>query len=155
MGCRSEQQALLQSISAARREKLEAGIDSWRILPSPLREERLARFNQFFDLTPKEKDKALEKLTEAERQQMDKIIGKYDKLSKADRAACLKSFGEFTAMSLEERQQFLKNAERWRLMSPDERQAWRDLVTMVPGWPPLPAPPMPPGFPVPVATNVN
>ncbi len=136
-----QKQALQQSISPARREKLEAGITEWQLLPPPLRQERLARFNQFFDLTPKEKEKALEKLTEAERQQMDKILGKYNKLSKADRVACLKSFGEFTAMSLEERQQFLKNAERWRLMSPDERQAWRELVQKLPD----DLPPYPPG----------
>jgi len=47
-------------------------------------------------------------------------------------------------------------------MSPKERQTWRDLVTQVPEWPPLPPalmPPMPPQLtqrlhPV-AATNPN
>ena len=159
-GNAGQKQALLQSISPARREKLEAGIGTWRLLPPGQREKMIARFNQFFELKPGEKEKALEKVAEAERQQMDKIVGKFDKLSKADREACMKSFAEFTSMSLEERQQFLKNAERWRLMSPDERQAWRELVQKLPDdQPPLPpglepAPPLPPADPAgPAVTN--
>jgi hypothetical protein len=51
-------------------------------------------------------------------------------------------------MSPADRAEFLKNAERWAQMSPQERQAWRDVVSNVPLWPPLPTalikPPMPP-----------
>jgi hypothetical protein len=151
-GTPEEKRALLQGISPARREKLEAGIATWQLLPPPLREQRLARFNRFFELTTDEKEKSIAALTEAERQQLEKILGKFDRLSKADREAALKSFSGFTAMSVEERQQFLKNAERWRLLSPDERQAWRELVQKLPA----DAPPFPPGYTppaAPMATN--
>ena len=50
-------------------------------------------------------------------------------------------------MSALEKQDFLKNAERWSQLSPKERQTWRDLVTHVPEWPPMPPdlmPPLPP-----------
>ena len=131
-GAEDERQALLKSISPARRAKLEAGIARWRDIPEPLRQKMLAGFNQFFELTPAEQAKALDTLSEAERGQMEKVLGRFDKLPREQREACVKSFAKFTSLSLAERQQFLKNAERWRLMSPDERQAWRDLVEKLP-----------------------
>ena len=47
-------------------------------------------------------------------------------------------------MTPRERMEFLKNAERWSQMSPKDRQVWRDLVTHVPLWPPVPPSIMPP-----------
>jgi hypothetical protein len=146
---------LLAEISPRRRAQLEAGMARWGALSEEQRRKTCERFDQFFELTPREKEKALNTLSEAERQQMEKTLRTFENLPKAERELCVRSFEKFASLSLEERQQFLKNAERWRLMSADERQAWRDLVTMVPGWPALAAPPMPPGFPTPVATNMN
>ena len=152
-------------ISAARRVKLEAGIERWQSLPETKRAEITKRFGQFFDLTPKEKEKALRTLSDAERQQMEKTLRSFEKLPRDQRVQCVRAFEKFAGMSLDERQQFLKNAERWRAMSPGERQSWRDLVGKVPQWPPMPPgfgvpagklpapPPLPPGISVPMATN--
>jgi hypothetical protein len=150
-----------QVISPARRQKLEAGIAWWGALSEPKHRELLDRFNQFFNLTPKEKQKALNTISEAERRQMEKTLRAFGKLPKAQRAQCIQSFAKFARMSVEERQQFLKNAERWRLMSPDERQAWRELVSKLPEVPPTPPgldsalPPSLPGLSQPQVTNKN
>ena len=153
---------LKQVISPARRQKLEAGIAHWNALSDAKRRELLDRFNQFFDLTPNEKQMALNTLSEAERRQMERTLRSFGKLPKEQRTQCIQSFKKFAGMSVEERQQFLKNAERWRLMSPDERQAWRDVVAKLPELPPTP-PGLDPSQPVrvplrltkPTATNRN
>lgn len=135
-------------ISPARREKLQAGIDQWRALPEAQRRKIAIRFNQFFDLTATEKDKALEIVSDAERAQIEKTLRTYGNLPPQQRIQCLRSFEKFASLSVEERQQFLKNAERWKLMTPSERQDWRELVTKL-SQPPLPgSTPMPPLPPV-------
>ena len=126
------------------------------------RQKIAAQFNQFFELTPMEKKKALNTLSDAERQQMEKTLETFGKLPPAQRLKCIRAFTEFAGMSAPEKQDFLKNAQRWSQLSPKERQTWRDLVTHVPEWPPLPPalmPPIPPQLtqrlhPV-AATNPN
>jgi len=149
-----QRQEILKTISPGRRERLEAGVARWRESSESERQDMLARFNDFFDLTPKEKDKALSTFSEAERRQMEKALRTFENLPKVQRAQCIQSFEKFASMTLEERQQFLKNAERWRLMRPEERQAWRDLVAKLPQMPPsppgfdsFPPPPNPPRLP--------
>ena len=148
-GTEEQKQAVRQNLSPARREKLEAGIAGWQKLPAAQRDKLLARFNQFFDLTPTEKARSLGNFSEAERQQMEKTLRRFEKLPKLQREQCVQSFAQFTAMSLDERQQFLKNAERWKLMPAAERERWRELVQKIPAaaapMPPLP-PPVPPRF---------
>src|SRR5262245_21826416 len=118
-------------MSPERKQKLEEGIRQWQALSEEERERIMSSFNQFFNLTPQEKEKALRTLSDAERRQIDKTLRKYSELSGAKRAACIGSFEKFADLSLEERQDFLKNADRWKLMTPDERQAWKDLVSKV------------------------
>ena len=106
------------------------------------------QFNRFFEFTPEEKNLALNTLSAAERAQMEKTLETFDKLPPAQRAQCIRAFTEFAGMSSQDRAEFLKNAESWSKMPPKERQAWRDLVSEVPKWPPVPPtlimPPMPP-----------
>jgi hypothetical protein len=117
-----------------------------------------AQVNQFFELTPDEKQKTLNTLSDAERAQMEKTLQSFEKLPSAQRAECVNAFAKFAGMDARQQSEFLKNAARWSEMSPAERQAWRDLVVNVPQWPPLPV-----GFTVPVpgksgpspATNQN
>jgi hypothetical protein len=119
------------------------------------------QFNQFFELTPAEKEKTLDSLSDAERSQMEKTLQSFDQLPLAQRSECMRNFTRFAEMSPQERAEFLQNARLWAKMSPKERQAWRDLVAHVPLWPPLPpsvlAPPLPPlpkvSSPPAVATN--
>jgi hypothetical protein len=155
---REQRTNILAGISPERRAQLEAGMARWGALSEGQRRRTCERFDQFFELTPRERDKALKTLSEAERQQMEKTLRTFEKLPKAQRELCVRSFEKFASLGLEERQLFLKNAERWRLMSPAERQAWRELVGKMPEWPPMPPdapPPLPPGFPAPVATNIH
>jgi hypothetical protein len=138
---------LTNGISAARREALERGVKQLQAMPEEKRQELIARFYHFFDLTPQEKAKTLGTLSEPEQRQIEKTLRQFGQLPPAQRAQCVRSFEKFTSLSLAERQQFLKNAERWKLMSPDERQAWKDLVEKLAMQPLLPdsspLPPMP------------
>ena len=131
----------------------------WNALPEDQRQKITAQFNQFFELTPEEKKESLKTLSDAERQQMEKTLEMFGQLPPWQRQQCIRAFTEFASMSAQEKQDFLKNAQRWSQMSPEERQPWRDLVTHVPEWPPLP-----PGLGMPstmpsvhpfVATNHN
>ena len=155
---REQRTNILAGISPERRMQLEAGMARWDALSEKQRRKTCERFDQFFELTPREKEKALQTLSEAGRRQMEKTLRTFEKLPKAQREQCVRSFKKFAGLSLAERQLFLKNAERWRLMSSDERQAWRELVAQMPEWPPLPPlppPPLPSDFPVPAASNPN
>lgn len=136
----------------------------WAALSETQRRQMIAQFNQFFELTPDEKQETLNTLSDAERAQMQKTLQAFGNLTPDQRDECIRAFAKFSAMSADEKDEFLKNAERWSQMSPKERQAWRDLVTDVPEWPPLPpgfmaTMPVPPTPPAPtpvrdaVATN--
>jgi hypothetical protein len=129
----------------------------WDKLSEDQRQKITAQCSRFFELTPMEKKKTLNTLSDAERQQMEKTLETFGKLPPAQRLKCIRAFTEFAGLSVQEKQDFLKNAQRWAQMSPKDRQTWRDLVTHVPEWPPLPSalimPPMPPAFHAPLATN--
>jgi predicted Fe-S protein YdhL (DUF1289 family) len=158
--------SLMNSTNAApepgvQRGPTDAEQARWQALSEEERRKITAQFNQFFGLTPVEKQKTLNTLSNTGHAQMEKTLQSFDKLPPAQRAQCIRAFTKFAGMSPAERAEFLKNAERWSQLSPKERQAWRDLVAQVPLWPPLPParimPPMPPhppqrSHPV-VATN--
>ncbi len=135
----------------------------WNALTENDRGRITDEFNQFFELTPAEKQKTLNTLSDAERTQMENALQSFDKLPPIQRIQCVRAFTQFAGMSPADRAEFLKNAERWSQLPPKERQAWRDLVAQVPLWPPLPAalimPPKPPPLPLHprpmVATNRN
>jgi Protein of unknown function (DUF3106) len=130
----------------------------WDALSENERRQIAGGFNQFFDLTPDEKQKTLNTLSDAERRQMEKTLQAFEKMPPAQRDECVSAFAKFASMTAQQQAEFLKNAERWSAMSPAERQAWRDLVVNVPQWPPLPI-----GFVLPIpgesgpgmATNHN
>jgi Protein of unknown function (DUF3106) len=128
----------------------------WNSLSEIERQQVAAGFNQFFNLNAEEKQKTLNTLSEAERQQMEKTLQTFEAMPAAQRAECVNAFTKFASMNAVEKAEFLKNAERWSEMSPTERQAWRDLVVNVPQWPPLPIgfmPPAPTDTSPAVATN--
>src|ERR1700690_333997 len=110
----------------------------WNSYSAAERQKITTRFNQFFELTPGEKQESLKTLSDAERQQMEKTLAMFGRLPPEQRQQCIRAFTEFAGLSAPEKQEFLENARRWSQMSPKERQTWRDLVTQVPEWPPLP-----------------
>lgn len=134
----------------------------WNALSANERQKISDQFNQFFELTMDEKQKTLNTLSSAERRQMETTLLTFSNLPPVQRLQCLRAFTEFASMLAKDRAEFLKNAEHWSQMSPKERQAWRDLVSAVPAWPPIPTaslmPPKPPKI-LPhsrlVATNVD
>jgi len=133
----------------------------WTAMTETQRKQIAANVNQFFELTPDEKQAALNTLSDAERKQMEKTLQAFDKLPPDQREECVRAFAKFASMNASEKQEFLRNAQRWVQMSPADRQTWRDLVENVPAWPPLPPgfiappspPPLPPGFHSVATTN--
>jgi Protein of unknown function (DUF3106) len=123
----------------------------WTAMTEAQRNQIAANVDQFFALTPEEKQAALDTLSDVERQQMEKTLQAFDRLPSDQREECERAFAKFASMSASEKQEFLRNAARWSQMSPADRQAWRDLVANVPQWPPLPQgfimPPPPPPLP--------
>jgi hypothetical protein len=142
-----QRRRILSQISPERRAKLEAGLDTWRVIPPAQRQKILKSFNDFFELNAEEQARALGKLSDAEKQQMEKTLQAYGKLTPRQRAECIQSFQKFASMGLAERQTFLKNAERWKLMSAEEREQWRNLVEFAPIQPPMPEGFNPPPLP--------
>lgn len=148
------------------RDLVKSRLDQWNLLPPAVQKELLAsddalhyfahvettntaaaseaqqkisaQFNQFFELTPKEKTQTLATLSQAERAQMEKTLKSFEQLPAQQRQQCVKNYAKFAGMGAAERAEFLKSAEHWSQMSPQERQTWRDLVAHVPRWPPLP-----------------
>ncbi len=139
---------LLQDLPPARRQKVEKELEGWRLLPAEQRERMCNRFQEFFELNPKEKQKTLGALSEQERAQMERTLQKFQQLQPEQRRHCIRSFSKFASMSLPERNEFLKKAEMWQNMSSTDRKAWRELVNKLPQMPPLPPglkfPPLPP-----------
>jgi hypothetical protein len=135
----------------------EAESAHWNELSEAEHRQITAGFNQFFELTPDEKQTALKTLSETERRQMEKTLQSFEKMPATQRTECVNAFAKFANMNALEQAEFLKNAQRWSAMSPAERQAWRDLVVNVPQWPPLPSgmTPPPPEIPPGMATNKN
>ena len=115
----------------------------WNALPDNARKMIAAQFNQFFELTPDEKQKTLNTLSDAERAQMEKTLQSFQKLPSQQRRECVQAFTKFAEMSPQDRVEFLKNAQSWSRMSPEERQTWRDLVAHIPLFPTAVPPPLP------------
>jgi hypothetical protein len=164
----ADRQARLAQMPEDMRELAESRLEQWDILPPSLKEEFLAndttlhyfahvetagnsagdtaqtnlaaQFDQFFELTPGEKQQALRTLTGAERAEMEQTLEQFDQLPLAQRRLCVRNYARFAGMSAAERADFLKNADRWSKMSPQERQTWQDLVAHVPIWPVMPTP---------------
>jgi hypothetical protein len=128
---------------------LEKELQQWESLPVEQRDQMCSRFQQLFELDPKERAKTLSTLSEPERIQMEKTLQMFQRLPPDQRNHCIESFGKFASMSAEERKEFLIKAEMWQKMSPSDRQDWRELVHKLPQMPPLPPglkahPPLPP-----------
>jgi hypothetical protein len=148
----SQRESILNRLSPERRRLLEQGLERWTTMSDAERRLTCERFDRYFELSQREREKVLLTLSETERQQMAETLRSFEQLPREKRIVCVRSFAKFASMGVAERQQFLKNAERWEKMSPAERQTWRNLVSRVPEFPPLPPgfgempPPLPPSL---------
>jgi len=140
MGITSEEQrrALLEITPPGAREQMEERIADWLAQPEETRRRVFAQFNNLFTLTPGERQKTLRRLSEPERETLNRTLATFIDLAPPQRKVCLRSFERFSRMSLEARRDFLLKAKAWERMSPAERQQWREVVSMVRELPPLP-----------------
>ena len=74
-----------QPAGAAPARPDRADLAHWNTLSEDQRQKITAQFNQFFELTPVEKQKTLNTLSDAERRQMEKTLQTFDKLPPAQR----------------------------------------------------------------------
>jgi hypothetical protein len=126
------------NMSPARAQQLQRGLEHWRELPQDQRQRIIDGFNQYLTLTPRERDKVLGTLSDAERQRIERTLLVFKNLTPEQRSRCLHSLDKFAWLTPDERRQFLKNADRWKAMTPAERQNWRKLVETLSLEPPLP-----------------
>jgi len=133
-----------RNLSLLQRERMEQDLSRLTALPSQRRERLLDTFEKFFELSAREKTKALNGLSEAERTQMEATLQAFEKLPREQRIACIRAFDTLAKMSKTERDRFLQHAELWQAMAPTDRATWRRLVTSLPPMPPGPVPPLPP-----------
>jgi len=151
-GTAQDQKEVLASMSPEWRRKVEGDLKRWNDLPSQQREEMLQGFNQFFELSEKEKFKIVHALTGHEREQMEKTIQAFEQLPSEQRQRCMKSLQKFAQMTKGEQVEFFRNAERWSQLTAVEQETFRRMWMELP---PMPAgsdgPPAPFGL-VPGAT---
>jgi Protein of unknown function (DUF3106) len=133
--------------------RIEEQIIRWQMVPDARRSQIQGIFTDLFELTDAEK--AREKLqqwrlSEEERQLMERTLARFKQLTPSQRGICVTNFSRFASLSTAERREFLVNAGEWQKMKPEDREAWRKLVSRVPPMPPLPPgyrlPPTPPGL---------
>lgn len=147
----TQREAILAGLSPAQQARVKSELARWQSLSDKDRSAIFTQLNQFFDLNPSERETALRKLSEPEREAMEQTLTAFGHLTPQQRAVCIASFAKFANMTLPERQLFLKQADAWQRMTPSERERWRELVTRVPDWPPLP-----PGMlPLPAAAQLH
>lgn len=126
------------STNMSRRDMLSRTINSWNRLAPADRQELTNNLDDFFQLKPNERQRAVRFLSPAERLQITATLQKFGNLTPNQRAQCIQSFEKLAAMSPDEQQQFFRNAERWEMMTPREREDWRKLVETAPSLPPYP-----------------
>ena len=163
-----QQKRVFERMAPEKRLALQQGIDKWNKLSEDERSHLAGRFNQFFELTEHERQRALKSLSAPERRQIEKTLEAFGQLPAKEREQCIQSFEKFAGLNVVQREQFFQNAQRWTRMTPNEREAWRQLVRKVPSaLSPQTMPPLPPDVPsvphtvrssspsAPVATNGN
>lgn len=140
-----QQHAMMKTLPAAERSRLEQRIAAFRQLTPAERAKLDERLSEFLSMGPLQQQKTLNNFSEAERQEMAKTLLAFKKLAPAQQRTCIASFEKFARMTAAEQMVFLKNAERWEAMSEEDRKTWREVVRIVPPIPDLDpgAPPLP------------
>ncbi len=129
------------------RDKVKQRVAELHALPKEKMVAMVDTFHKLFELSDKEQQGILEKLTNDERVKLERKIAEFEKLPPEERKRCMDSARRFNNLSPEDQARFLTTAQRWEKMSEDERNAWRNLVKQMPPLPPglTPQPPLPPG----------
>jgi hypothetical protein len=112
-------------LPAERQEELRRQFENLNALPEERRERILAHFKLYFEFTPAEKNKALQRLTIAQRIQMQKTLAPFEILPPPLREKALTGVQKFSELSPADRALFLQSAARWEKISEAEREKWR------------------------------
>ncbi len=143
------QAAAPNPLSTRAPRELQSDLQRWRQLPESQRGRMMRNFNQFFELSDRQRQRTLERVAVPDRAKIERAAAALDRLPADERMQCLEALNRYAEMSAEERARFLQNAARWQAMSPEEREAWRWVaVHLAPSQsffprPPVPPPPMP------------
>ncbi len=127
----------------------EADLMRWQSYPPAKQERILKHFEQFFELKPEHRQRALRTLPTTDRARLEKNLSRFADLPIEERTKCVEAYERFMKMGNEERKVFLDNAVRWEAMTTEERRVWRLLTSQLPPSPPglpggIPMPPAPP-----------
>jgi hypothetical protein len=122
---------VLRGLPPERQEELRRQFENLNALPEERREQVLAHFKLYFEFTPAEKTKALQRLTIAQRAQMRKTLAPLEILPPPLREKALTGVEKFSELSPAERAAFLQSAARWEKMSEAEREKWRQRAAQV------------------------
>jgi hypothetical protein len=106
---------------------LQNTISNWNRLPAKDQKELSENFDNFFQLKPSERQKAVRILSKEEQAQIGVTLQKFGKLSPDQRAQCIQSFEKLAAMSTAERKQFQEH-RALGTYDTQERENWRNLV---------------------------
>jgi hypothetical protein len=141
------------SVAPSALPPLPGPLNNFSRLPVEQREKMYASFQNYFELEGADKQKVLDTLPAAERQQVEKTLQTLERLPKEQREQGLQSIGRLAGLSDDQRRVFFSNAGRWKEMAPAEREVWLKLIGHLPPQPPanmLPPVPHPDGG---LATN--
>lgn len=132
---------VLAAAPAAARADIESQFARWSALPESERVARAATFQEFFGLSDGQRNRALNRLPDADRVAMEKVLERFARLPESERVQCVAGFERLSALPASEREEFLRSATRWQAMTAEERALWRRLVlkTRLPPLPPLPS----------------
>jgi hypothetical protein len=133
----------LHPLDEQQRASLRDALKRWNEMSQSQRERVGEHLATFFDLSAADQQRTLARLSDAERQEMQKTLEAFARLSAQNRRAVVESFQKFATMAPEERGAFLRNAARWQQMTAQERETWKRLVNKLPPMPPEPVVPPP------------
>jgi hypothetical protein len=97
--------SMVSPLSINQQERINQSTAYLNNLHPEKRTELYQSFQEFFELSEKEKAKALDSihtLSDTERQQMERTLQTFKKLPRAEREQCIEGFQKFTALSREE-----------------------------------------------------
>ncbi len=144
---RAQQEALAHDLPESLREKWDDRLEKWHHLTLERRQQIYGQFQKMFNLSPRERNKVLETLSEQDRTQAERsllIFQALEKLPLAEQKACIDAFLSFieSPPNSNQRNQRLEELSRWRAYPADVKASWNSVFKFVP---PLPGqqPPLP------------
>jgi hypothetical protein len=134
---REEQKEVAATLPQSLRKTWDEKLGEWHALSPERRQTIYGKFQKFFELSPAERARVLETLSQKDRKEAERslqVVQELEKLPPEEQAACLESFKNFAETPPKSDQLYLrlKAVQRWKEMSSKERDVWKKLM-VVPG----------------------